>query len=117
MSKAPITIVEVEPFHRHAREVWSEEEVEEFKDFLARAPEAGDIVPGAGGVRKVRWAASGRGKRGGARVIYYYHSDELPLFLLTAYAKNVQADLTMGQKQAMAKLVKLLIDTYRSTRS
>ncbi len=113
MPQPPITIVEVEPFRRHALDVWREEELEEFKDYLARNREAGDIIPGTGGVRKVRWAASGRGKRGGARVVYYYHSDEVPLFLLTAYAKNAHTDLTMAQKQAMAKLVAILVGTYR----
>ena len=56
--------------------------------FLGLNPEAGAVVPEAGGVRKIRWAVSGRGKRGGVRVIYYFHSEVFPLFLLTAYAKT-----------------------------
>lgn len=53
-------------------------------DYLAYNPAAGDLIPGAGGVRKLRWGLEGRGKRGGARVVYFYHSEAMPLFALTA---------------------------------
>ena len=55
-------------------------------------PVAGDLIPGTGGVRKLRWGLDGRGKRGGARVIYFHHGAAMPLFALTAYAKNERAD-------------------------
>ncbi|MEQ8950383.1 hypothetical protein [Parvibaculum sp.] len=61
----------------------------------------------------MRWAASGRGKRGGARVIYYFHDYEMPLFLLTAYAKNVADDLTAPQKRGIAEAVTTLVEHYR----
>lgn len=80
---------------------------------IARNPLAGSLIPGTGGVRKVRWAASGRGKRGGARVIYYFHDEEMPLFLLTAYAKNVADDLTAQQKRRIAEAVTALVEHYR----
>ncbi|MEO1308496.1 MAG: type II toxin-antitoxin system RelE/ParE family toxin, partial [Pseudomonadota bacterium] len=67
-------------------------------------PEAGDEIPGTGGVRKVRFAASGRGKRGGARVIYYYLDDTIPIYALLVYAKNVKTDMNPEQKQAVAAL-------------
>ncbi len=70
-------------------------------------------------MRKIRWALAGRGKRGGARVIYYYHSERLPLFLLTAYAKNVQANLSRAECNAMKRLVEMLVAGYpaRKTRT
>ena len=57
------------------------------------------MVPEGGGIREVRWAAQGRGKRGGVRVIYYFHSETFPLFLLTVYAKNQKANLTKAERQ------------------
>jgi hypothetical protein len=65
-----------------------------------------------GGVRKFRWALRGRGKRGGARVIHYYHGDRLLLFLLTAYAKNEKANLSKAEFNAMKRLVQILVDGY-----
>jgi hypothetical protein len=82
------------------------------KPFLSATPEAGRIVAETGGVRKVRWGLAGRGKRGGARVIYYYHSERLPLFLLTAYPKNEKANLTQAERSAMKRLVQILIAGY-----
>src|SRR3546814_1723083 len=79
MPEAPIVLVEVEPFTARARELWSEAELDVFKDFIARNPLAGSPIQGTGGVRKVRWAASGRGKRGGARVIYHFRDEGMPL--------------------------------------
>lgn len=81
-------------------------------DFIAANPEAGDVIPGTGGVRKVRWALPGGGTRGGARVIYYFHNPSFPIFLLAAYGKNEKANLTNGERNAMAKLVPLLIHGY-----
>jgi hypothetical protein len=77
---------------------------------------AGDLIAGTGGVRKLRWAVVGRGKRGGARVIYFVHSERLPLFLLTAYAKNVRADLSDKERAGLKALVKEFPDTYERKR-
>jgi hypothetical protein len=63
-------------------------------------------MPGTGGVRKLRWAVTGRGKRGGARVIYFVHSENLPVFLLTAYAKNVRVDLSAKKRAELKVMVK-----------
>jgi hypothetical protein len=62
--------------------------------FVGANPDVGDIIPETGGVRKLRWSVRGRGKRGGVRVIYYFHSEAFPLFLLTVYTKNQKANLT-----------------------
>ena len=64
--------------------------------FVGTNPEVGEIIPESGGVRKIRWALQGTGKRGGARAIYYYHNERLPMFRLSAYAKNRKANLSFG---------------------
>lgn len=86
-------------------------------DYLARNPLAGDLIPGTGGVRKLRWALEGPGKRGGARVVYYYHNDAMPIFMLTAYAKYERADLSQADRNDFRRLTTLLVERYdRRTR-
>jgi hypothetical protein len=80
----PVSVVETPGFPASAQRIMDEEERGALVDYLARIPLAGDLIPGTGGVRKLRWALEGRGKRGGARVVYYYHSDAMPIFALTA---------------------------------
>jgi len=80
------TVAETPVFVRYAAEVWSDAERQEFINFIAASPEAGDIIPGSGGCRKVRWSRSGMGKRGGARVIYF-HAPAGTVWLLIVYAK------------------------------
>lgn len=77
-----MTVVETPSFLRDAKAALSNQETDDLVLYLAIHPDAGDIVPDTGGVRKLRWRAQGRGKRGGVRVIYYYHSESVPLFLL-----------------------------------
>jgi hypothetical protein len=112
MADAPMTVVETEEFLRKVKPLMSETEREDLVAFLGANPEAGKIVAETGGVRKVRWGLAGRGKRGGARVIYYYHSERLPLFLLTAYPKNEKANLTQAERNAMKRLVQILVAGY-----
>ncbi|WKL25896.1 type II toxin-antitoxin system RelE/ParE family toxin [Sinorhizobium meliloti] len=82
-------------------------------DYLAHNPTAGDVVQGTGGIRKVRWALDGRGKRGGARVIYFHHDTDMPLFALTAYAKNERADLSQQDKNDFRQLTTMLVDVFK----
>jgi hypothetical protein len=112
VERVPVTVVEVEPFPARADEVWNDEERLEFISFVANSPDAGDLIPGSGGVRKVRWSRSGMGKRGGARVIYYFHDESLPLFLLTVYPKSRKDDLLPAELKAIKKLVSILRSTY-----
>jgi len=80
------TVAETPIFIEYANEVWSEEERTEFVNWIASNPEGGDIVPGSGGCRKVRWSTAGRGKQGGARVIYFLE-DQHTIWLLIVYKK------------------------------
>ena len=73
--------------------------------FLSAHPEAGNVIPGTGGIRKVRWAMAGRGKRGGSRVIYYWVARRDHIYLLTVYAKGVKDDLTAAERDAWRKAV------------
>jgi hypothetical protein len=75
-------------------------------------PEAGEVIPQTGGVRKAWWALEGTGKRGGARVVYYYHNERLPVFLLSAHAKNRKANLSKAERNAMKRLVPALVAGY-----
>src|SRR5262245_43907184 len=88
VSRTLITVAETPLFIRQAEAAWDEAEREAFVDFIAANPEAGDVIPDTGGVRKIRWARGGSGKRGGARVIYFFHAASRPLYLLMVYAKG-----------------------------
>ena len=80
------TVAETVIFQRYAAQIWSDDELNDFISWIAANPTAGNVIPGSGGCRKVRWASSGRGKRGGARVIYFNASDGT-IWLLIAYTK------------------------------
>ena len=108
-----VTVVETPEFIARTKNLMADEDRQVLIDYLAWNPTAGDLIPGTAGVRKLRWGLEGRGKRGGARIIYYFHSDEMPLFALTAFAKNERADLSQEDRNAFRKLTKLLVDTYR----
>jgi hypothetical protein len=109
---AAITVVELATFDAASRRLRDEAERTAVVDFVARHPLAGDLIVGTGGVRKVRWSMPGRGKRGGARVIYFYHDQGMPLFLLTAYAKNERADVTGEERRRFAGLITRIKETY-----
>lgn len=107
-----MTVVETDRFLRDAIQLMPEAERMNLIAFIALNPESGDLISGTGGVRKLRWALPGRGKRGGARVIYYFHSEQMPVFLLAAYGKNEKANLTKAERNAIAKLVPVLVAGY-----
>jgi hypothetical protein len=109
---APVSVVETPEFLAATRRIMGDEERSLLVDYLARSPLAGDLIAGAGGVRKLRWILEGRGKRGGARVVYYYHSDAMPIFALTAYAKNEQADISQADRNDFRRLTALLVERY-----
>ena len=70
------------------------------------------MIPGTGGLRKVRWSVPGRGKRGGARIIYFYLDPGMPMFLLTIYAKSDRADLTPDERRRFAEVVRRIKEAY-----
>ncbi|MCM0021654.1 MAG: type II toxin-antitoxin system RelE/ParE family toxin [Tagaea sp.] len=82
-------------------------------DFLSRNPTAGDLMPGTGGARKLRWAMPGRGKSGGARVVTYFGGIDIPVFLLAAFGKNEKSNLDMAERNALKKDLAELAATYR----
>jgi len=109
MAGVPVTVAEVEPFPATAGRVGlTEREREEITVFLARHPDEGDVIPGTGGLRKLRWSGKGKGKRGGYRVIYYFFNEALPVYLLAVYAKNQQIDLTSRQRVRLIALAEQL---------
>ncbi len=98
------TVAETPIFQRYAAEIWNPSELAEFVNWIAANPDAGDLIKGSGGCRKVRWTASGRGKSGGARVIYFNVLDET-IWLLIAYTKgkfdNLPTAFLMELKQGV----------------
>lgn len=104
-------IAELPAYRSFAEKYLSEEERQAIIDYLAEHPKAGIVMRGTGGVRKLRWGKSGRGKSGGVRVIYYFHDERLPLYLLTLFAKNEQANLTARERNVLAALVDTLVAT------
>jgi len=103
-----ITVAEMPEYIRCAEKLLSESERTELIDYVAANPKAGDLIQGTGGIRKLRWGRSGRGKSGGVRVIYYFHSELLPLYLLTVFGKGEKADLSKAERNELAKLVQVL---------
>jgi hypothetical protein len=108
-----VTVVETPEFIGRASKLMANENREELIAYLAANPTAGDLIPGTGGVRKLRWKFQGRGKRGGARIIYFFHNAEIPLFLVTAFAKNEKTDLSQDERNDLRNLTKVLVESYR----
>jgi len=107
--RRPVSVIELAGYRRRAAELLSSEEQDAVIDLVADEPTCGDLMPGTGGLRKVRIGRGGKGKRGGARVVYYFHGNEVPIFLVAVYAKNEKADLTAGEKKEFAALLKELV--------
>jgi hypothetical protein len=102
-------IVRTTPYLRTLKKLGaSKSDIEEMETAVLADPEAGDVIPGTGGIRKVRFAMAGRGKRGGGRAIYFVWWAEDVVFMLAAYAKADQSDLSEAQKKALTALAKEL---------
>lgn len=105
-----IDVIPLSGFRKAVKKLFSEAELAALIEFLGTYPEKGDVIAGTGGLRKLRWAMAGRGKRGGSRVIYYYHRPEWQVLLLTAYAKNEKEDLPEREKKLLAALIKDILE-------
>jgi mRNA-degrading endonuclease RelE of RelBE toxin-antitoxin system len=101
-----MVIVEFPHFTKAITALMPDEEYRQLQAALVENPALGDLIPGTGGLRKLRWALPGRGKRGGVRVIYYWWVRQDQILMLMAYPKNVQTELTDAQRRLLAKLVK-----------
>ncbi len=108
-----ITVAETLPFRRKIEGLLSLEERDDLISYLAEHPSSGVLVQGTRGIRKLRWARSGGGKRGGVRVIYYFHNEIMPLYLLAAFGKNEKSDLSMRERQQLAAAVEDLVTYWR----
>ena len=101
----PQVIVETPAYLRAIADIWDADTQSAFKTYIGLNYDKGDIIPNTNGLRKIRWSGSGHGKRGGARVIYYYYNKNHPIYLLFAYQKNMKDDLTEHEKKIMRQLV------------
>lgn len=100
------SVVETPGYIKDAEAIFTAAEREAIVTMMAGDPECGEVVQGTGGVRKVRVGRGGRGKSGGARVIYIHHDADHPIFLLAAFAKNEKANLTKAERNELASFVK-----------
>ena len=106
------TEVETQMYLRGAEAIFSEADRDEIVRTIAAYPEVGDLMPGTGGYRKVRFALPGKGKSGGARVVYLYGGEGLPIFLITVYAKSEKGNLSKAERNALAKMAKGFFADY-----
>jgi hypothetical protein len=100
-----MVIFETSIFTKKIIALLNDEEYLTLQNILVEKPDSGDIIQGSGGIRKIRWAASGRGKRGGARVIYYWATQHDQIFMLYAYAKNERENITKDQLSVLRAVV------------
>lgn len=105
MDNAPeIAVLQLPKFKAEATRLVGTDGIEALAVYLIDHPDAGDVIPGSGGARKLRWAAKGKGKRGGARIIYLYVVFAARIYLIQCYAKNVKTDLTADEKKQLRQI-------------
>jgi len=100
-----MVIIETSVFTRRVTELLPDDEYRELQAMLVDRPDAGSLIPGGSGLRKIRWSASGHGKRGGARIIYYWATPQERILMLYIYAKNETENLTPGQTKTLKQIV------------
>lgn len=108
-----ITVAELPGFAKQAEKLLGKEELGALIDYVAHNPMAGSVIEGTGGIRKLRWARQGMGKSGGVRVIYFYYSDNQPVFLLDIYGKSEKDNLSKAERNELAGLIEILVVQYR----
>ena len=97
--------VETRAFTRHITALLDDADYAALQRALLRDPALGDVMPGSGGIRKLRWAAKGRGKSGGARVIYYWAVAAETILMLAAYPKSIKTDVTKDETGKLRRIV------------
>ncbi len=102
-----MVIIETSIFTKKVKTLVNDNEYRELQNHLVEIPNSGDIIQGSGGLRKIRWAIKGRGKRAGMRIIYYWATSRDQIFMLYVYAKNEHNDLTKDQLSVLRKTVEL----------
>ena len=110
------TVIETPPYLADAQRLFTQDEQAAAVDLVAADPRCGTVIPGTGGIRKVRVGFGGRGKRGGARVLYVFGGGDVPIFLLAVFAKNERSDLTPAERTALDKRVAGMLREYRGHR-
>jgi hypothetical protein len=110
MRRRPVSVLEFAGCQRRADELLTADEQDAV---IAFEPTCGDLIPGTGGLRKMRVGRGGSGKRGGARVIYYFYNEEFPVLLVAIYAKNEKADVSSQEKKRFTALVKEIVAQWR----
>jgi mRNA-degrading endonuclease RelE of RelBE toxin-antitoxin system len=100
-----MVIIETPIFTRKLKTLLPDDEYRKLQHELVLRPDAGDIIPGSGGIRKLRWGGSGRGKRGGFRVIYYWFPQKDVILMLLMYPKSKQDDLTSDQLKTLKRII------------
>ena len=101
----PMNLYVTRAYERAIRKLLPEDARREMEAAIVAAPEAAPVIRGTGGIRKLRWAGSGRGKRGGIRAIYFWRASAEAIYMLTAYAKADRDDLTAADRRALVRLV------------
>jgi hypothetical protein len=107
------TVVETPGYLKAAKALFSQAERDRIVDMVAANPECGEVMQGTGGFRKLRVARSGMGKRGGARLIYILRNEAFPVFLISVYAKNEKENLSMQERNLLAKRADEIFAKYR----
>ena len=101
----PVQIFATKTYERAIRRLMSDTERRAMEAVIVADPSGAPVLRGTGGIRKLRWAGSGRGKRGGIRTMYFHHAGPEALYMLTAYAKADREDLTPADRKALSRLV------------
>lgn len=114
--KLPVELIEAVSFTEKALTLLTPAEMDDLHGTLAYSPKIGTLIQGTGGVRKYRFAASkrGKGKRGGVRIIYYYHSEEIPLAFLAIFAKGEKEDLSDQEKKSLKATMSQFVKQYKT---
>ncbi len=111
---ALISIIETPEFLAKAADLFTADEKTALLSAIAANPEAGDLIVRSGGFRKLRWGMQGHGKRGGARVVYFFHNVGMPVFMITAYPKNQKENLSDAEVNALRSYADTLVNSLKA---